>query len=71
MTTLHDPITGEELVLYSARGESDDAWRADVESVITCLMPEYGINRDEAIRLLQNSDIDNPVNYRDQIFWVE
>ena len=68
---LHDPITGEELVLYSARGESNECWRADVDLAIYHVAKEYRITDEEARRRLQNSDVDHPVMYRDQAFWAE
>ena len=71
MHVITDPITGEILELYSARGESEMAFRAEVDSTIMCLMHEYGITWTEAYRRLQNSDAMNPITYRDQVFWVE
>ena len=68
---LHDPITGEELTLMSARGDSNECWRADEHSTVLCIMHEYRIDETEARRRLQNSDVENPVVYRDQVFWCE
>ena len=68
---LHDPVTGEELVLYSSRGESNEVCRADEDSVISCLASEYGVNKEAAQHMLEMSDVDAPVVYHDQIFWVE
>lgn len=68
---LFDPITGAELVLYTSRGESDEVWRASVVGAVTCIAREYNIDEKEAVRRLENSDIENPITYRDEIFWVE
>lgn len=68
---LHDPVTGEELVVFSMKGESEDIWRAEEESVILAIMTEYQIDREEAIRRLINSDALAPVYVKDQAFFSE
>jgi hypothetical protein len=68
---IYDPVSDEELVVYSMRGESDEISRADTMSVIRCIASEYNIDEEEAARRLQNSDCDDPIAYRDQVFWTE
>lgn len=69
---LRDPITGGELKVYAMRGESDEVWEQGIEGYfIRNLASEHNVDEDEMIRRLQNSDADNPIRYRDEIFWCE
>lgn len=72
---LHDPVTGEKLNLYASKGASDDGedevYEVQPEAVVRNLAHYYRCSEDEAYRKLVNSDIDNPVIYHDEVFWVE
>lgn len=69
--TLNDPITGEKLDLYTQRANEDTCYLADELRVVRCLSIGLQLTEDEIIRQLQNSNIDNPICFHDEIFWVE
>ena len=71
--TLKDPLTGEKLDLYCTDGDSEeiDCYRANEEKAIAVIQRDKRVDKNEAIRLLENSDIFNPVICDDCEFWVE
>jgi len=71
MMRLYDPITGEALEVYGMRVTADEIYRSDAEPVVRNLSLEYNVDEEEMKRRLQNSDIDHPIVYRDEVFWVE
>lgn len=70
MTKLYDPITDEELVIYCCENDSE-VYRCNEDKAIQVIINELGFPRDEAIRILVNSDIDHPVNCTICEFWSE
>lgn len=70
-TKITDPITGDNLIVYGCDRISNEVYRANEDKVVATLIGHFGMGRDEAIRLISNSDIDNPVIINTEDFWVE
>jgi hypothetical protein len=68
---LYDPVSGVKLEVYGMRAPSDEVYRVDAEPIIRNLSLEYRVSEDEMERRLVNSDPDNPITYRDEVFWCE
>lgn len=71
MTKIYDPMTDEELDVYCKDANSDEVYRANEEKAIAVICNKLRVARKEAIRLLENSDIDNPINCKVCEFWCE
>jgi len=71
MSKLYDPITNEELTLYTQEQDSHFCYECDETRAIHCISMGLQLSENEVIRQLQNSDIDNPVKFNDEIFWTE
>ena len=68
---LKDPITGETLVLFTQQDGDEYCGECDEHRAVRCIAIGLNLSEDEVIRQLQNSDIDHPVRFRDEIFWTE
>ena len=70
-TKLYDPVTGERLKLYACKVGDNTVYDPYTNTVLQILQNELGVNYEEAVRLLVNSDIDHPVIANNVEFWVE
>jgi hypothetical protein len=68
---IFDPVTGDKLKIYGSKAPSDECYEVHVDALIRNIARLYMCSELEATRMLQNSDIDNPVTYYDEVFWAE
>lgn len=78
MKQLHDPVTGERVTLMGAKAPCapetqgiNEVYHPYVDAVIYNVARFHNIDETEAERRLVNSDIEMPVIYQDEVFWVE
>lgn len=70
---IFDPITGVEITVYCCDIENNTrlVWRAQVLRAIADIQSEKAVSKEEAKRLLENSDINSPVVLKKIEYWVE
>ena len=68
---IHDPVTGEALTVYCEDIAEGEIYRANAEKCIQSTMRDNNVDRTEAIRMISNSDIANPVRVKGANIWVE
>jgi len=75
MEKLYDPVTDEELTIFTSKGESNEVNRvgkADrTGNLINNLANHHKVDVEEMRRRLQNSDCENPIDYNDEVYWAE
>lgn len=71
MTKIYDPMTDKKLDVYCKDANSNEVYRANEDKAIQVICNNLGVDRNEAIRFLENSDIDHPVNCTICEFWSE
>jgi len=68
---IFDPVTGVKLTVFCYETSDGEIYRCNEEKAVQTIMREKTLDRNEAIRLLSNSDGENPVVCSDSGFWVE
>lgn len=72
---LYDPVTQEELTIFTSKGESNEVNRVGFAdrtgNLINNLANYHKVNNEEMRRRLANSDCDAPITYHDEVYWCE
>lgn len=71
MSVLRDPVTGDKLDLMCEDVKTGKIYRAYLDKAVQSVMTDKNIRMEEAYRLLENSDYDNPVIVGTEHFWAE
>lgn len=71
MTSPLSKAAGHTVVLYGAKALEEEIYRVDEWSVIRCVGFARNISESQAMQLLLEATIDNPIQYNEQVFWTE
>ena len=61
----------KKYTVYCEQAGDNYCSEADTERVIKCLMNHYRETEEQIIARLEASNIENPIEMNDEIFWIE